>query len=54
MDEWVRTPLPRISGLALTVVHDPEVDMLLALGDKGKGEAMGQNVYLPHINRGLS
>ena len=51
--------MPRISELALTDVHDPEVDMVLTVGparelDKGKGEVMGQDIYLPHINRGQS
>lgn len=41
------------------LVHDVGVDMLRALGparelDKGKGERTGQDIYVPHINRGLS
>lgn len=57
-DMQVRTPMPRISELAWTVVH-VVFDMLRALEparelDKGKGEGMGQDICLPHINRGHS
>lgn len=48
--------MPTISVLAVTA-HGEAILRALGLArelDKGKGEAMIQDIYLPYINRGLS